>query len=224
MCCCADGLIVKHGHALDAARGERSQGAVGRLRCAQSGPLIARQPIELRSGSGGAGGERMFAIKDSTHVMAPVERCFLLSTSLKIVERELGMHPAAGNYVGEDGVRRAMRTEGLVESGDRVRWVGWQLGLPHHHVSLISRYERNHFFQDKMIAGRFQSFCHDHEFTEIGGQVLLKDTVRFAMPVGFAGRMVGRHVMVPHIRGLLQRRFALLKRIAESEEWREYLE
>jgi hypothetical protein len=30
-------------------------------------------------------------------------------------------------------------------------------------------------------------------------------------------------VMVPHIRRLLRRRFALLKRIAESEEWREYV-
>jgi hypothetical protein len=29
--------------------------------------------------------------------------------------------------------------------------------------------------------------------------------------------------MVPHIAGLVQRRFQLLKRVAESEEWREYL-
>jgi ligand-binding SRPBCC domain-containing protein len=166
---------------------------------------------------------RMFVIKDSTHVIAPVERCFLLSTSLAIVERELGMRPVAGSFTGEDGVRREMRTRGLVEGGDRVRWEGWQLGLPQHHVSLISEYERGRFFQDRMVAGRFESFCHDHEFTEIGGQVLLKDTVRFAMPLGFAGRLVGKYVMVPHIRGLLRRRFALLKRIAESEEWREYI-
>jgi ligand-binding SRPBCC domain-containing protein len=165
----------------------------------------------------------MFVIKDSTHVSAPVERCFLLSTSLAIVERELGMHPAAASYVGEDGVNRATRTEGLVVGGDRVRWEGWQLGLPQYHVSLITKYEPNRHFQDRMIAGRFRSFSHDHEFTEIGGQVLLKDTIRFAMPLGIAGRMVGKHVMVPHIRGLLRRRFALLKRIAESEEWREYL-
>jgi hypothetical protein len=29
--------------------------------------------------------------------------------------------------------------------------------------------------------------------------------------------------MVPHIRGLMARRFRLLKRVAESEEWRKYL-
>jgi ligand-binding SRPBCC domain-containing protein len=165
----------------------------------------------------------MFVIKDSTHIRAPVERCFLLSTSLKIVERELGMHPAAATYVDEEGVSRGTRTEGLVVGGDRVRWEGWQLGLPQYHVSLISEFEPNRHFQDRMIAGRFKSFCHDHEFTEIGGQVLLKDRIRFAMPLGIAGKLVGKYVMVPHIQGLLRRRFALLKRIAESEEWREYL-
>jgi ligand-binding SRPBCC domain-containing protein len=157
----------------------------------------------------------MFAIKDNVHIRAPLERCFLLSTSLKIVERELGMHPVAKGG--------ATRTEGLVVGGDRIRWEGWQLGMPQYHVSLISAYEPNRFFQDRMIAGRFKSFSHDHEFTEIGGQVLLKDTIRFAMPFGFAGRLVGKHVMVPHIRGLMARRFSLLKRIAESEEWKKYI-
>jgi hypothetical protein len=45
------------------------------------------------------------------------------------------------------------------------------------------------------------------------------------MPFGLAGELVGRAILIPHIRGLLRRRFALLKRIAESpsEEWRSYL-
>lgn len=157
----------------------------------------------------------MYVIKDSIHIIAPLERCFLLSTSLAVVERELGMHPVDGGH-GE-------RTSGLVVGGDRVRWEGWQLGLPHYHVSLISAFERNRFFQDKMIAGRFKAFLHDHEFTEIGGQILLKDTVRFSMPLGPIGRLIGKRIMIPHIRGLMQRRFHMLKRVAESDEWRKYL-
>lgn len=157
----------------------------------------------------------MFVIKDSVHVKAPIERCFLLSTSLAIVERELGMHPVAA--------ADTTRTEGLVVGGDRIRWQGWQLGLWHYHVSLISAFEPYRFFQDKMIAGRFKYFQHDHEFTEIGGQTLLKDVIRFSLPWGFAGRLVGRYIILPHIRGLMSRRFHLLKRTAESEEWRKYL-
>ena len=156
----------------------------------------------------------MFVVKDNTHVMAPLERCFLLSTSLKLVERGLGMRPMRG-----DG----LRAEGLVLGGDRVRWQGWKFGMPQYHVSLISEFEPPRYFQDRMIAGRFRTFQHDHEFTEIGGQVLMKDTVRFSLPLGFAGRLVGKNILVPHIRALIRQRFLLLKQVAESDEWRKYL-
>jgi ligand-binding SRPBCC domain-containing protein len=157
----------------------------------------------------------MFVVKDSIHVIAPIERCFLLSTSLAIVERELKVHPVAGT--------RGERTSGLVVGGDYICWKGWQLGVPQRHVSFISVFEPNRFFRDVMVAGRFKSFQHDHEFTEIGGQVLLKDTVRFSLSLGLAGRLVGKYIMIPHIRNLMQRRFQLLKRIAESDERRNYL-
>lgn len=157
----------------------------------------------------------MLVLKDNIHIQAPVERLFLLSTSLAIVQEDLGMRPVRGSG--------ATRTEGLAVGGDQIRWEGWQLGMWHYHVSLIEVYEPYRFFRDSMVAGRFRMFQHDHEFTEIGGQVLLKDTVRFAMPFGPMGRKVGKHVMVPHIRRLLRRRFARLKRLAESNEWRAYL-
>ncbi len=118
----------------------------------------------------------------------------------------------------------AGRTTGLVVGGDKVRWQGWQLGLPQFHESLISRFEPFAFFQDTMIAGRFAAFQHDHAFAEnADGSITLADELRFSMPFGWLGWIVGRLIMVPHIRGLLKRRFRLLKRIAETEEWREYL-
>jgi ligand-binding SRPBCC domain-containing protein len=157
----------------------------------------------------------MFVLKYSTHIAAPLERVFLLSSSLAIVERELGMRPVAGP--------ESTRTDGLVVGGDRIRWEGWQLGFWNYHVSLISAYEPCEFFQDTMTQGRFKFFQHDHHFTEIAGQVLLKDTVRFSLPWGFAGRLIAKRIMVPHIAGLMRRRFALIKRIAETDEWREYL-
>ena len=145
-------------------------------------------------------------------VHAPIERCFMLSTSLAIVERELKMHPVRG------------RTSGLVTGGDTVRWKGWQLGLPQMHESLIEAFQPPTFFRDRMIAGRFASFEHDHKFVDQGdGTVLLWDELRFTMPFGWLGDLVGRWVLAPHIRGLMRRRFALLKHIAESREWKDYL-
>src|ERR1700743_1964100 len=107
--------------------------------------------------------ERSFILRDEIVVDAPVERCFLLSTSLEIVALERKMRPVSG------------RMEGLVVGGDTVRWKGWQLCLPQFHQSLIEAFEPPVFFRDRMIAGRFAAFEHDHRFTDLSnGTVLLQ--------------------------------------------------
>jgi ligand-binding SRPBCC domain-containing protein len=74
-----------------------------------------------------------------------------------------------------------------------------------------------------MGRGRFKRFQHDHFFTEIGGRTLLNDKVRFSLPFGWMTKPVARLVVMPHISRLLRQRLELLKRVAESEEWKEYL-
>lgn len=150
-------------------------------------------------------------LRDSILVRAPIDRCFLLSTSVAIVRQELGMDPVAG------------RTKGLVQKNDIIRWQGWQLGLRHQHVSHISAYDRPFFFQDRMLKGRFRYFEHDHRFSEAADGTLLQDELRFSLPLGVLGSLVARYIMVPHIRGLMRRRFRKLKGIAETERWHEYL-
>lgn len=155
---------------------------------------------------------KLFTLHAETLVYAPIDRCFLLSTSVEIVRCELHMRPVRG------------RTSGLVKEGDTVRWEGWKFGLPQVHESLIEAYQPYVFFRDRMIAGRFRSFEHDHAFRlEPDGSVRLIDDLRFTMRWGWFGTLLGRLLLVPDIRGLMRRRFALLKRIAESDEWRKFL-
>lgn len=155
----------------------------------------------------------MFLLRHGVLVRAPIERCFALSTNIAVVKRELGMHAVAG------------RTAGLVKAGDTVRWEGMQLGFANYHVSLIvpETWEPPFFFQDRMIEGRFRSFEHDHRLIETSEGTFLDDAVRFEMKWGWGGEVVGRAVMVPHILGLMRKRFCLLKQLAETEEWREYV-
>lgn len=155
----------------------------------------------------------MFVLRHSIVIHAPIERCFALSTSVEIVQRELHMTPVQG------------RTTGLVQGGDTIRWEGMQLGFSNFHVSLIQpqTFDAPHFFQDRMIAGRFRTFEHEHRFTATPEGTRLDDEVRFSMKWGLFGWTVGRLVLVPHIRTLMHRRFRLLKHIAETGEWREYL-
>jgi ligand-binding SRPBCC domain-containing protein len=153
----------------------------------------------------------MFTVSDSVHIRAPIDRCFLLSTDLGLVQRTLEMRPVAG------------KTAGQVVGGDRIVWRGWIFGLPQLHESLITKYERPEFFQDTMVRGRFKRFQHDHQFLEIDGQTLLIDRLRFSLPLGVVGRMVGRHLVVPYVVKLLRQRLTVLKHVAEGEQWRDYL-
>jgi ligand-binding SRPBCC domain-containing protein len=103
-------------------------------------------------------------------------------------------------------------------------WRGWKFGLPQHHESLIDGFDPPRYFRDRMLAGRFAAFAHDHFFDDRGeGRVRMRDEVRFTMPAGVAGALAGKLFLVPHVRRLLRRRLAGLKRIAESEQWRRYL-
>jgi ligand-binding SRPBCC domain-containing protein len=154
----------------------------------------------------------MFRVKESIHVNAPVERCFLLATSIPLVQQILGMKPVEG------------KTSGLVVDGDRVVWRGWKFGLPATHETLITAYDRPAFFQDTMGKGMFKHFQHDHRFEDIDGRTLMADVVRFSLPFGPAGKLVGKHILVPHVLGLMQNRFAMLKRIAEGPDWERYLD
>jgi ligand-binding SRPBCC domain-containing protein len=151
-----------------------------------------------------------FVLRESLLVQAPIERLFALSTNIAIVQKELGFTPVAG------------RTSGCVRGGDTVRWEGWKFGFPQLHVSLIADYEPPFYFQDRMLEGRFKTFEHDHRFREVDGGVLLEDELRYSMPFGLAGQFVGQVIMVPHILRLMRERFAMLKGMAEGDEWRAY--
>ena len=154
-----------------------------------------------------------FTLHATTLIQAPITRCFQLSTCIAIVQKELRMNPVAG------------RTTGHVTAGDTVRWEGMQLGFPNYHVSLIPAedFRAPYFFRDRMLAGRFRTFEHDHALTETSAGTRLDDTLRFTMPFGPFGWLVGRAILVPHIRKLLRRRFHLLKTLAEGEGWRDYI-
>lgn len=155
----------------------------------------------------------LFILRDEVLVNAPLERCFQLSTSIEIVRCELRLDPVQG------------RTSGFVQAGDTVLWRGIKFGLPQFHHSIIEQFRPPNFFRDRMIAGRFRSFEHDHAFEVLPeGRVRMRDEIRFMMRWGPLGRLIGHVLIAPHISKLLPRRFALLKRICESDEWRKFIQ
>jgi ligand-binding SRPBCC domain-containing protein len=154
----------------------------------------------------------MFTISDSIFINAPIDRCFLLSTSVELVGKTLGMKPLEG------------KTSGMLVADDRLLWAGWKFGFPQMHESYVTRYERPAFFQDTMGRGRFKRYQHDHYFYEMDERTVLNDKIRFTMPLGFVGRLVGQFVLVPYLSRRLRRRLVLLRKVAQNhKEWRKYL-
>jgi ligand-binding SRPBCC domain-containing protein len=154
----------------------------------------------------------MFTISDSIYINAPIDRCFLLSTNVELVGRTLGMKPLEG------------KTRGMIEADDRLLWAGWKFGFPQMHETLITQYDRPNFFQDTMGRGRFKRYQHDHYFYVMDDHTVLNDKIRFTMPLGIVGRLVGQFVMVPYISRQLRKRLVLLRKVAQSKkEWSKYL-
>ncbi len=168
-------------------------------------------------------------ILESISIDAPIARCFALSTRVELVKRTLGMNLVAGTREGEI-------SSGHVVAGSRVHWRGIKFGLPTHHHTLITGYAAPHivgegamqqaWFQDSQERGRFAFFQHDHGFQQLSPETptLLQDEVRFTLPFGVLGRVVARYILAPHVRRLAQRRFRLIKQLAESNGWREWVD
>jgi ligand-binding SRPBCC domain-containing protein len=151
----------------------------------------------------------------TTLIHAPRERVFDLTRSIDLHTRSLGWTrevPVAG------------RTSGLIGLGETVTWRAWHLGVRQRLTSRISAYDRPAYFQDVMVRGAFAWMQHDHWFdaTADGGTVL-RDEFRFAAPLGVLGRIAETLVLRRYMTRFLERRNAVIKRVAESEEWGEFV-
>lgn len=157
----------------------------------------------------------MVTIEMETRIGAPVERVFDLA-------RSIDLHRVSLAHTGEEAV--AGRTSGLIEMGETVTWRARHLGVRQHLTSRISGFDRPRFFQDRQERGAFAWFVHDHFFTPApGGGTVLRDVFHFAAPLGPLGRIAEALVLRRYMTRFLQGRNAVLKRVAESDEWRAFL-
>lgn len=156
----------------------------------------------------------------TTTIHAPIARVFALSSNTELVRQTLGM--------------RLIDGPASIQQNSRVHWRGWKFGLPTSHHTLITAYEPPHpdayhthraFFQDTQERGRFARFHHDHHFTQEEGSdtTTVEDHIYFSLPLWLGGPLTERLLLAPHIRRLARQRFALLKRLAESDEWQRYI-
>jgi ligand-binding SRPBCC domain-containing protein len=150
------------------------------------------------------------------HIDAPPERCFDLSRSIELHAHSLGHTretPVAGTVTG------------LIGMGESVTWRATHFGVRQRLTSRITAYDRPHHFRDSMVSGAFRRFDHDHFFDDNGrGGTIMRDLFDFDAPFGLIGRIAEGIFLTRYMRRLLAERSASIKRIAESDDWRQYFE
>jgi ligand-binding SRPBCC domain-containing protein len=157
----------------------------------------------------------MPVIRLSTIIAAPRERVFDLA-------RSIDAHQASAAGTEERAVAGCV--SGLIGPGQEVTWQARHLGIRQKLSVRITAFDRPCHFQDSMISGAFKSMVHDYTFEDHPQGTLMVDRFEFESPCGLLGHIVNRLSLTAYMRRFLIRRNQELKRLAESDEWRPYLE
>jgi len=156
----------------------------------------------------------MQTIRLMTWVDAPVERCFKLSLSVDL-------HVASARSTGERVV--AGVNTGLMGLNQTVTWSARHFGRRFQHTSLLDAWRPFSYFRDVMVEGAFESFVHEHHFAVMDDGTRIRDEVRFAAPMGSLGLVAEKLILRRHLIRLLKRRNTLIKQVAESEMWSQFV-
>jgi ligand-binding SRPBCC domain-containing protein len=114
-------------------------------------------------------------------------------------------------------------TKGLIGMGESVTWEATHFGIKQKLTSKITAFERPKHFRDSMVKGAFARFDHDHFFEQSGEQTLMKDVFDYDPPIGILGKFADALFLEKYMRKMLAERNQIIKTIAESEDWRKFL-
>lgn len=159
----------------------------------------------------------MMTIEQRLNIRAPLDRCFHLARSVEV-------HVAGNVHWGEQAIAAGGVTSGLLDLGARVTFRARHFGIRWRLTSEITGMTPFTHFQDTMIAGPFQSMQHDHFFRELSpGRTEMRDVFVVSAPLGPLGRIAEAVFLRRYMTSLLEERNYVIKRIAESSRWRDYL-
>lgn len=146
-----------------------------------------------------------------TEINAPIERCFDLS-------RSIDLHLLSTSKTDEKAI--AGITKGLIGMNEEVTWRAKHFGVYQNLTSKITAFEKPYHFQDTMVKGVFKKIVHDHRFKQTGETTIMQDDFCFEAPFGILGELSSKLVLTNYLRTFLQERNMLIKKVAESDEWK----
>ena len=157
----------------------------------------------------------MSVIIQETHIEAPIEIVFDLA-------RSIDFHIYSTHGTKEKAV--SGRTSGLMELDETVTWRAMHLGICQELTSQITGFKRPFLFADTMVKGVFAYMHHVHIFGISGTGTLMKDTFEFRSPLGIVGKLFDWIFLRQYMAKFLKIRNEELKKVAETEKWKQFLD
>ena len=159
----------------------------------------------------------MIHIEEITVIEAPIDRCFDLSRSVEV-------HLLANIHSGEQALAIGGATSGLVELNQQVTWRAKHFGTWQNLTSRYTAMQPPAYFQATMTEGIFRSMQADHYFRTLpSGATEMKDYFRVAAPLPILGPLAEALFLRRYMLTLLRERNAVIKQLAESNNWQQYL-
>ena len=156
----------------------------------------------------------MPTIKLETVINAPVGICFDLS-------RSIDLHKISTAKTNEEAISGI--TEGLIGQEEFVTWQATHFGIRQKLTTKITAYNRPFHFRDEQIKGIFKLLKHDHYFEQKNNGTKMTDDFYFESPFGILGHIFNKTILTKYLRKFLVERNDLIKEIAESGQWKEFL-
>jgi hypothetical protein len=155
--------------------------------------------------------------EETTLIHAPIERVFDLSRSVEV-------HLLANVHEDEQALATGGVTSGLVGLGEQVTWRARHFGFWHDLTSKATVVESPTYFQVTMVKGIFHSMQADHRFRTLHpGVTELRDIFKIAAPLPIIGPIAELLFLRRYMIALNRERNAVIKQLAESDDWQRYL-
>jgi ligand-binding SRPBCC domain-containing protein len=150
----------------------------------------------------------------TTFIAAPRERVFDLSRSVDVHRFSMKKH--------QEQIING-RISGLLEKDDSVTWTARHLFKKRVMKTHVTQIKIPEYFIDEQVNGDFSMMKHEHYFKVIENGTLMIDQFHFETPYGSFGTMVNRIYLEKYMTRLLEKRNAVIKEVAEGNQWKQFL-
>ena len=150
----------------------------------------------------------------TTFIAAPRERVFDLSRSVEL-------HKASMKRFDEKVVDGTI--SGLMNLDDTVTWTAKHFFKQRRLKGRITKFLRPEYFVDEQVEGDFKMMKHEHYFKEVDNGTIMIDQFHFETPFGLFGKIINKIFLEKYMKELLTERNRIIKEVAESNLWNQYL-